>query len=116
LSVYAFAHVPASLLLGWKAVSSFNETFAVGTSWTRLVNSGQLPDNQMGLTSYIVVPAGRSVVVFGPQLEPQPVPSRYRSTADTGGVYKNAHFLGDTITFESSAPGLVSTLISIETT
>jgi len=43
-------------------------------------------------------------------------PSRYRATAESGGVYQNAHLLGNSVTFESQAPGLFSTSISIETT
>lgn len=116
LSVYASAPVPASLTLGRAAVSSLSETFTVHSSWTRLVHSAQLADDQVGFTIWLRVPAGQSIVVFGPQLEPQISPSRYRPTANAGGVFQNAHFLGDSITFESDAQGLVSTLINIETT
>jgi hypothetical protein len=90
--------------------------FNASSNWTRLVNSNQLSDTQISFSVFLSVPPGESVAVFGPQLEPQLSPSRYRATTVAGGVYQNAHFLGDSITFESAAPGLFSTVISIETT
>jgi hypothetical protein len=116
LSVYASAPVPTSLALGRIAVTSLSRTFAVNSNWARLLHSAQLADDQVGFTISLSVPAGQTVVVFGPQLEPQLSPSRYRPTANAGGVFQNAHFLGDSITFESDAKGLFSTLITVETT
>ncbi len=116
MSVYASAAVPSNVKLGLSAASSQSQTYAVSTNWVRLVNSAQLSDTQMSFTASIIVPAAQTVVVWGPQLEPQLSPSRYRATAASGGVYQNAHLIGNTITFTSEAPGLYSTLISIETT
>ena len=117
-SVYASSSVTSSASLSLTAsnLSSQSESFVVGPTWMRLVTSVQLSDNQMSFTASIVVPPAQSIAVFGPQLEPQLSPSRYRETAGAGGVYQNAHLLGDSITFESDAAGLFSTLISIETT
>lgn len=115
-SVLASAAIPASLSLGITAISSQIQPFTVASSWKRLVSSSHLADDQSTFTVSLIVPAGQSVVVFGPQLEPQLSPSRYRPTSVAGGIYPNAHFLGDSITFESDAPGLFSTFISIETT
>lgn len=115
-SIFAFASTPTSLSLGSNAVSSQSQQFAVGANWSRLINPSRLSDELMSFTVSVTVPASQTVVVFGPQLEPQLRPSRYRATAVAGGVYPNAHFLGDSISFESDAPGLFSTLISIETT
>jgi len=112
-SLYAMAAIPASLRLG---LSTQSQTFSLAASWTRLINSVQLSGTQMSFTAGIVVPAAQTVVVWGPQLEPQLSPSRYRATASNGGVYQNAHLLGNSLTFQSQAPGLFSTTISIETT
>jgi hypothetical protein len=116
LSVYACAQVATSIELGVSAVSSQSQSFPIGASWTRLINSTKLPDSQLGFTVSITIPAAQTVVVWGPQLEPQLSPSRYRPTAASGGVYQNAHLLGDSITFESESSGLFSTLVTIETT
>lgn len=115
-SIFASAPSPTGISLVQAAASSQSRQFTVGSAWTRLVNSSRLADDQMTFTISIVVPAGQTVTVFGPQLEPQPSPSPYRATALNGGIYANAHFLGDSITFESDAPGLFSAFISIETT
>jgi hypothetical protein len=114
LSVFAYASSAAELTLSLSATSSQNNTFALGESWLRFVNSGQLTDAQTGLNVAISIPAGQTVTVFGPQLEPQLAPSRYRATEAAGGVYPNAHFLTGALTFTSDAPGLFSTSISIE--
>jgi hypothetical protein len=115
-SLYASAAIPTSLRLGLSAMSSQSQTFELGTAWTRLINSVQLSDSQMSITASVIVPAAQTVVVWGPQLEPQPSPSRYRATNSSSGVYQNAHFLGNSLTFQAEAPGLFSTTISIETT
>jgi hypothetical protein len=115
-SVYAASAVPTSVTLGLTAVSSQSQAFASGNNWTRLVSAMQLADNQLSFTVSITVPAAQTVLVWGPQLEPQISPSSYRATTGNSAVYQNAHLLGDSITFESTAPGLFSTFISIETT
>jgi hypothetical protein len=115
-SLYAIATTPCNLNLGLRSVTSQSQSFGVGTTWNRLVDSAQLTDTDMSITVSITVPAAQTVVVWGPQLEPQPSPSRYRATASNGGVYQNAHFLGNSLTFQSEAAGLYSTVISIETT
>jgi hypothetical protein len=115
-SLYATTAVPCNLNLGLSAVSSQSQNFGVGTTWTRLIHSAQLTDSVMSITVSVSVPAAQTVVIWGPQLEPQPSPSRYRATASHGGVYQNAHFLGNSLTFQSEAAGLYSTVISIETT
>ena len=116
LSLYVSAPTPSTIRLGRSATSAITQNFAAGATWTRVVKSGQLPDTQFMFSASIIVPAGQTVSVFGPQLEPQISPSRYRATNAAGGVYQNAHFLGDSLTFQSEGPGLFSTLITIETT
>lgn len=113
-SVYAVAPSPTQVTLTRTAVSAASEALMVGASWVRLIQTAQLVDDQLGFNVSISIPPGQSITLFGPQLEPQLWPSRYRATNLTGGVYSNAHFLGDSITFASDAPGLFSTLISIE--
>jgi hypothetical protein len=115
-SLYVSAPTPSALRLGRLAVSSISQTFTATSKWVRVADSLQLPDAQMAFSASIIVPPGQTVAVFGPQLEPQINPTRYRPTNAAGGVYQNAHFLGDSLIFQSEAPGLFSTLITIETT
>ncbi len=112
-SLYAMAATPTSLRLG---LNTQSQNYSLSSSWTRLINSVQLTDTEMSFSANIIVPAAQTVVVWGPQLEPQLSPSRYRATAASGGVYQNAHLLGNSLTFQSQALGLYSTTISIETT
>lgn len=52
----------------------------------------------------VVVPAGASVDIYGPQLEAQPAPSKYKKTLQQGGVYPNARFADDVL--EDRATGV----------
>jgi hypothetical protein len=116
-SLYAMAAVNSPFRLGLNtSASQQSQTFTATGNWRRLAASVELTDNETTFSASIIVPAAQTVVVWGPQLEPQLSPSRYRVTAASGGVYQNAHFLGNSLTFESDAPGLFSTVISIETT
>lgn len=115
-SIYASAAAPCPIIFETKSQSSQSSRHSVGLTWSRISYSGQLTERLMNFTISIAIPAAQTVTVWGPQLEPQISPSRYRKTATVGGVYQSAHFLGDSITFKSDAPGLFSTLISIETT
>lgn len=116
-SLYAMAAVSTPFRLGLNTgASQQSETFTATGNWLRVAAPLQLTDSETTFTASIIVPAAQTVVTWGPQLEPQLSPSRYRATASAGGVYQNAHFLGNSLTFESDAPGLFSTVISIETT
>ncbi len=64
----------------------------------------------------MVIGAGQQVQVFGPQLEAQIEPSRYRPTTAQGGVYANAHWAVDQLPIAAEAPNLFSTQFIIETT
>lgn len=90
-------------------------TLPIGPEWKRLVSSGRLADNSTQFTVAISVPAGQQVRLYGIQLEPQVVPSRYRPTASVGGVHANAHWGVDQLTINAEAPNLYSTSFTIET-
>jgi hypothetical protein len=89
-------------------------TYDVGPAWTRLTSSGRLSDPGTTLSVGISVGAGQQIQVFGPQLEAQVEPSRYRPTAAQGGVYANAHWAVDQLPLIAEAPNLFSTSFSIE--
>jgi hypothetical protein len=87
---------------------------SVGPQWTRLVSSGQLNDAGTQLTVAIGLAAGQRVSLYGPQLEAQLAPSRYRSTTNIGGVYTNAHWAVEELPIVAEAPNLYSVSFTIE--
>jgi hypothetical protein len=86
-----------------------------GPNWTRVVSSGQLNDSGTAITVGISLAPGQQVQVYGPQLEAQIAPSRYRPTEQTGGVYANAHWAIEQLSITALAPDVYSTVLSIET-
>ncbi len=115
-SLYAVSDGPAELTLLRQGLSAQQSTVAViGAGWTRVISSGQLDDPGTTLTVAVNLAAGQQVGLYGLQLEPQVAPSRYRTTAQTGGVYASAHWGVDQLTISADAPNLFSTAFSIET-
>jgi len=82
-------------------------------TWDRKWVSWQ-PGSPISNVSFeIVIPAGASVEVFGPQVETQLSPSPYKATASRGGVYPNARYDQDKMLFTVLGPDNYSTTIHI---
>jgi hypothetical protein len=115
-SIYAASAAPSTITLERRG-ASFEEmtTAAIGPAWTRITSSGQLLDGGVAFTVAISLLAGQRVSLYGPQLEAQIAPSRYRPTGATGGVYAKAHWAVDELVITAEAPNLFSTSFSIET-
>jgi hypothetical protein len=90
------------------------QTFSISPGWQRLSLSAQLNDAGIGLSLGISLAAGQSISLFGPQLEPQFAPSRFRPTYSTSGVYPNAHWAVQELVITPDAPNLFSTSFVIE--
>lgn len=115
-SLYVASNESGEITLLRQGLSAQENTIvAIGPTWTRVNSSGQLNDAGTNLTVSISLAPGQQVGLYGPQLEPQIAPSRYRSTAQTGGVYANAHWGIDQLTIFADAPNLFSTSFTIET-
>ncbi len=115
-SLYATSAEPSTLTLirtGSSAAQS--DSYAIGPSWTRIVSSGVLNDMGTSFSVAIRIAAGQQVELYGPQLEAQIAPSRYRPTGQAGGVYSSAHWAIDELTITAEAPNLFATSLSIET-
>ncbi len=115
-SIYAASAGPAKctlLLSGANAVQS--NTFAIGSSWGRIFSSGALNDSGSGLTVGVTLEPAQTLYLYGPQLEPQIAPSRYRSTYSNSGLYQNAHWAVPELIFTADGPNLFSTSFTIET-
>jgi hypothetical protein len=66
--------------------------FDSSNQWRRYSVGYNLASASEFIALRIVLPAGATVDVFGPQLEAQASPSAYKKTLDQAGVYPNARF------------------------
>jgi len=76
-------------------------TFTIGPSWKRLVISSKLDSSSETATFGLELPNGRTMDVFGLQVEAQPGASQYKTNAGRGGVYTEARFIDDSLTVTS---------------
>ena len=74
-------------------VASFNNS----NQWKRYSVGYNLTSGLESVDLKVVVPAGSTVDVYGPQLEAQPAPSKYKKTLQQAGVYANARFEDDVL-------------------
>ncbi len=115
-SIYASSAYNTELTIARRGPAAQDmQTLPVGPRWTRLVNGGRMSDPGATVTISIWLSAGQRISLFGPQLEAQLSPSRYRPTIRSGGVYPNAHWAIDELPVSADAPDLFSTAFSIET-
>jgi hypothetical protein len=78
-----------------------------------LVYSGALADSGLGFSIKVQLQPGQSIDLSQAQLEAQPAPSPFRPA--TGGVYTNAHWGSDELTFVAEGPNSFNTNFSIVT-
>jgi hypothetical protein len=115
-SIYATSANTSAITIKRQGSITQDQTSAlIGPSWTRVVSGGRLNDSGIGFSIGIALAPGQQVQLYGPQLEGQVVPSRYRPTAQVGGVYANAHWGTDQFAITADAPNLSSTAFNIET-
>ncbi len=115
-SVYASSAQPGTLDIVRQGANASTATeCSVAPTWNRVVSGGRLNDAGTQLTVGFQLAPGQQVSLYGPQLEPQIQPSRYRATYNSGGVYSNCHFTSDRIAITSEAPNLFSTSFTIQT-
>lgn len=102
LSLYARSDYAGELITyRTSAGAGERRTFTIGPSWKRLVISSKLDSSSETATFGLELPNGRTVDVFGLQVEAQPGASQYKVTAGRGGVYTEARFMDDSITVTS---------------
>jgi hypothetical protein len=116
LSLYAACAAQTNLTLNRTGPNlSQADTVSVVPAWSRFVSGGKLSDSGIGLTVGLTVPPGAQVQIYGIQLEAQPAPSRYRPTAQSGGVYPNAHWVSDQLMITAQGLNQFSSTFSVET-
>jgi|HubBroStandDraft_4_1064222.scaffolds.fasta_scaffold63404_4 hypothetical protein len=101
LSLYACS---AQISRVWLVRGTETDAYAIGPPWTRLVSAGQLANTAESISFGIALDPGATMNVYGFQAEAQTAASLYKPTADTGGVYPNARFKGDTLTITTVGP------------
>lgn len=115
-SVYAASAGASALTLVRRGDSTEERTsIPISGTWRRIVSSGQLNDPGTEFLVSISLEPGQQVQVYGPQVEAQLAPSRYRPTTQRSGVFSNAHWAVDQLTVVAEAPNLFSTSFCIET-
>ncbi len=108
------ASATSAILVRESALETVQDPLEVGTAWTRIASSSQLTQDADSFVAGVRLSPGQQFTLFGLQLEPQLVPSRYRATAAQGGVYPSAHWSSDQIAFVETAPGVFSANASVE--
>jgi hypothetical protein len=79
---------------------------AVGPQWKRVLVSGAGAGGAAQTTFSVGIPPGRTVNVWGLQVEAQPWPSVYKLTTAATGIYEETYFADDELTITSTGPGL----------
>jgi hypothetical protein len=108
-SAYIRSNAQASVLL---LLGSTQLSVEISTTWNRFILSGQGDKTALSTTFGLSIPAGLSIDVFGMQVEAQPAASAYKPST-TGGVYANAYFRDDTLSFTSTDLNHHSTILTI---
>ncbi len=112
-SIYVQSAQPAPLELIRSGPTNQQATNVMaGVQWTRVISSGVLADQGSSLKVAVNLMPGQKIFLYGPQLEAQATPSRYRPTVH-GGVYANAHWGVDELPISADAPNLFSTAFTI---
>jgi hypothetical protein len=92
---------------------SIARAIAVTTQWGRYSCPSALSGASESLTLGVALPALSSIELFGLQLEPQPLSSSYKETAQQNGVYARTRFVQDFLTGSADSLGEYSTKISL---
>ena len=87
--------------------------FKVWSAWSRLVFSTKIEDASETVSFGLELEAGRTVEVFGFQVEPQRGATKYKKTSSRAGVYGEAFFQGDALNLTSEGPGEHSGVVRV---
>lgn len=114
LSMYirSEAQCTVQLVAGTEGAQS-RRPFVIGTSWIRAIAPVRLAPQQDGVYFGLEVPAGCSVTVFGPQVEPQLGAGSYKKTTNLAGVYPSTRFDSDALTLTASGPNQYSCTVRV---
>ena len=103
LSVWARSDSSTSFALTRDGLRS---NFALTTAWTRYSVSGAGVAGASNSVFSVVIGAGQTVQIFGPQVEAQPAASSYKQTSAAAGIYPETYFASDELPMTCTGPGL----------
>ena len=116
-SLYVNASQESTFIVSRKGTAvEVNETIKIVPGWSRIQSSGRLTDPGSQISVSVCLDPGQQLQVYGPQLEAQCAPSRYRANAQNGCVYPQSHWASDQLSIIAEAPNLYAVGVSIETT
>ena len=98
------------------ASATDSASHAVGTSWRRLILSGNFENTDEGVKFGVRLEPGASVEVYGLQVECQPAASEYKRTTSRSGVYANARLDDDSLDVVTEDLDAHSCLVGITAT
>ena len=93
------------------------QTFALDSTWRRILSAGQMGSTGDGLSAAVEVGPGAAVQLFGAQLEAQPSAGAYKKSGARGGVYSKVRFEDDALDITATGVnrnGLRIRLVSVE--
>jgi len=99
----------------WSSSRSTATEFELRNSWRRISHSATLGGSETRVHFGVVVPAGGSVDVYGPQVEPHRGASDYKETRERGGIYPNTRFASDELRVRSEGVDSHASVIRIAT-
>ena len=108
LSIYVQAAQPTTVTL---LLGSTRSQVTAGPNWSRITMTGSGDPSAASILFGLELPPG-VINVFGPQVEAQAAPSAYQKST-TGGVYENARFGDDTLSFTTTDVGRHSVTVNI---
>lgn len=114
-SVYvrAVATPSAISLVRSSASGEAKQSISAAATWTRVAASGVEANRDDGIRFGLELPAGSSVIVFGPQVEAQPCAGMYKSKSDRSGVYTSSRFDQDELVQTTDVSGYSATTVRI---
>jgi len=80
--------------------------FALTPAWARYSISGTGIAGAPNSVFSVVIGAGQTVQIFGPQAEAQPAASSYKQTSAAAGIYPETYFASDELPMTCTGPGL----------
>jgi|YNPMSStandDraft_1061717.scaffolds.fasta_scaffold02412_2 hypothetical protein len=79
----------------WSSSRTTATEFEVTSSWRRISQTARLGGTEARVNFGVAIPAGGSVEIYGPQVEPHPGASDYKESREQGGIYPSARFVSD---------------------
>lgn len=113
-SLYARADQNTSFHLKLQAEGAI-QTSACQTreAWQRFSATSKLNTSAESIAAGLSIAPGRTLDIFGPQVEAQPGASAYKLTQESGGIYATARLDADSFTLTTTAPNRNACQITI---